>query len=293
MPRHSDIEAFHEVLRSSRRILALCGAGLSASSGLPTFRGDGGYWRNHDAQKLATMQAFQMDPGLVWLFYGYRRHMSLVKSPNAAHRALAELAKHNSEFLCLTQNVDNLSQRAGHPSTQLRTLHGSLFDVKCSNDACSWVQRENYDDPFCPALAPASEDPPEGEQLPLLNPYHRIKHITEEDLPKCPSCNQGLQRPGVVWFGETLDQEMMMEIQNWIFKGPIDLMIVVGTSAVVTPAANYIDQARRRGATIVNVNIDAETDTELSKLSPQDFAFGQDAAKCLPELLAPIIGRLE
>lgn len=72
-----------------------------------------------------------------------------------------------------------------------------------------------------------------------------------------------------------------------------DLMIVVGTSAVVTPAANYIDQARRRGATIVNVNIDAETDTELAKLTPQDFAFGQDAAKCLPELLAPIIGKLD
>lgn len=112
MPRHSDIEAFHEVLRSSRRILALCGAGLSASSGLPTFRGDGGYWRNHDATKLATPEAFGMDPGLVWLFYGYRRHMSLVKKPNAAHRALAELANRNQDFLCLSQNVDSKSSTA-------------------------------------------------------------------------------------------------------------------------------------------------------------------------------------
>jgi NAD-dependent deacetylase sirtuin 5 len=221
MPRHSDIEAFHEVLRSSRRILALCGAGLSASSGLPTFRDAGGVWRNHDPMKLATMEAFQMDPGLVWLFYGYRRHMSLVKTPNPAHRALAELAKRNPNFLCLTQNVDNLSQRAGHPLPQLRTLHGSLFDIKCSDDSCTWIERGNEADPFCPALAPASEDPPEGQELPLLNPYHRIKHISEDDLPKCPSCKEGLQRPGVVWFGEMLDEDMMMGIQNWLSEEPV------------------------------------------------------------------------
>ena len=107
MPPHNDVEAFHEVLRSSRRIIALCGAGLSASSGLPTFRGPGGYWRNHDATKLATMRAFMTDPGLVWLFYGYRRHTCLRAKPNAAHRALSALAKANPDFLCLTQNVDS------------------------------------------------------------------------------------------------------------------------------------------------------------------------------------------
>lgn len=106
---YNNVEAFHKVLRSSRRILALCGAGLSASSGLPTFRGAGGYWRHHDATKLATMEAFEMDPGLVWLFYGYRRHMALNAKPNAAHYALAELAKRNNNFLCLTQNVDSES----------------------------------------------------------------------------------------------------------------------------------------------------------------------------------------
>ena len=106
MAPHNDIEAFHEVLRSSRRILALCGAGLSASSGLPTFRGPGGYWRNHDATKLATLRAFRTDPGLVWLFYGYRRHMSSTAQPNNGHKALAALAKENTDFLCLTQNVD-------------------------------------------------------------------------------------------------------------------------------------------------------------------------------------------
>lgn len=107
MAPHNDIEAFHHVLRSSNRIMALCGAGLSASSGLPTFRGAGGYWRHHDATQLATQEAFKMDPGLVWLFYSYRRHLSLKAAPNPAHYALAALAKANRNFMCLSQNVDS------------------------------------------------------------------------------------------------------------------------------------------------------------------------------------------
>ncbi|GAO18296.1 uncharacterized protein UV8b_06232 [Ustilaginoidea virens] len=292
MPSHNDVEAFHEVLRSSRRILALCGAGLSASSGLPTFRGAGGYWRSHDAAKLATMRAFMTDPGLVWLFYGYRRHLALQAKPNAGHRALAALANKSSNVLCLTQNVDNLSQRAGHPPEQLCTLHGSLFDIKCTTDGCGWIQRGNFDDPFCPALAPASEDPASGKPLPLLNPYHRIKHVTEEELPRCPKCKTGLQRPGVVWFGEELDKAMLERINDWIAQERVDLMLVVGTSAQVYPAAGFISRAKLHGARIVNINPEAEDEAELRKLHPGDFAFGQDAAKCLPRLLEPVIGKL-
>lgn len=107
MAAHNDVEAFHQVLRSSRRILALCGAGLSASSGLPTFRGAGGYWRNYDATSLATVRAFRTDPGMVWLFYAYRRHLALKAEPNPGHRALAALARRNMDFMCLTQNVDS------------------------------------------------------------------------------------------------------------------------------------------------------------------------------------------
>lgn len=235
MAPHNDVEAFHRVLQSSRRILILCGAGLSVASGLPTFRGADGYWRHHDATRLATMQAFKTDPGLVWLFYGYRRHMSLKAQPNAAHRALAALAKANPDVLCLSQNVDStsifhngreiqvrcklistdLSQRAGYPLHQLQTLHGSLFNIKCSSETCQWQQFGNYDDPFCEALIEASRDAPPGEKLPLLDPYHRIRHIPEEELPKCPQCNIGLQRPGVVWFGERLDSAMLWKIDNW------------------------------------------------------------------------------
>lgn len=105
----SDIESFTTHLQSSKRILALLGAGLSASSGLPTFRGAGGLWRTHDATSLATPEAFSRDPALVWQFYSYRRHMALKASPNRAHFALAELAKKHPGFIALSQNVDGTS----------------------------------------------------------------------------------------------------------------------------------------------------------------------------------------
>lgn len=107
-----DLESFRAHLNKSTRILALLGAGLSASSGLPTFRGAGGYWRTHDATELATPEAFDRDPGLVWQFYSYRRHMALKAKPNPAHYALAELAKKKEGFLTLSQNVDGMSRRA-------------------------------------------------------------------------------------------------------------------------------------------------------------------------------------
>ena len=102
----ADVESFRKHLRYSDRILALCGAGLSAASGLPTFRGAGGLWRSYDATSLATPEAFSQNPGLVWQFYSYRRHMALSVQPNPAHYALAELARRKRRFLTLTQNVD-------------------------------------------------------------------------------------------------------------------------------------------------------------------------------------------
>jgi NAD-dependent deacetylase sirtuin 5 len=102
----SDVEKFGRLLKSSKRVLALCGAGLSAASGLDTFRGAGGMWRNHDAKTLATPQAFRRDPGLVWLFYSYRRYKALQAAPNPGHYALTELSKKMPGFITLTQNVD-------------------------------------------------------------------------------------------------------------------------------------------------------------------------------------------
>ncbi|CEJ85685.1 hypothetical protein VHEMI03843 [[Torrubiella] hemipterigena] len=291
--RHNNVEAFHEVLRSSRRILALCGAGLSASSGLATFRGAGGYWRNYDATALASYNAFKRDPGLVWLFYAYRRHMALKAKPNAAHHALTALAQKRPEFLCLTQNVDNLSQRAQHPPDQLMALHGNLFNIKCSDDACDWVQRGNVDDPFCPALKAASVDATPEEMRDLLNPILPLDPIPRDQLPSCPKCKAGLQRPAVVWFGETLDEAMLRRADAWMEKDTVDLMLVIGTAAQVEPAAGYIRYARKRGASVVVVNPEAESEEELRKIGPQDFAFAQDAAEYLPLLLEPVIGKAQ
>ena len=128
---HNSLSGFHDLLKSSKRILALCGAGLSASSGLPTFRGAGGYWRNHEATSIATPEAFEENPGLVWLFYAYRRHLCLKAQPNNAHRALAALAKlQGKDFLCLTQNVDGEflgdAQPAKHGAYILQTCHRGL-----------------------------------------------------------------------------------------------------------------------------------------------------------------------
>ena len=150
----TDIASFVTHLQSSKRIVAVLGAGLSASSGLPTFRGAGGYWRTHDATILATPNAFRNDPALVWQFYSYRRHMALNAKPNPAHLALAELSKRNPNFITLSQNVDGLSPRAGHPPDQLKLLHGNLFDVKCWDEyGCGYTRHNDFTDPIVPALA--------------------------------------------------------------------------------------------------------------------------------------------
>ncbi|KAL2266198.1 hypothetical protein VTJ83DRAFT_5550 [Remersonia thermophila] len=261
-PKYNDVDAFHARLRRSRRILAVCGAGLSAASGLPTFRGAGGWWRNYEAMKLATPEAFARDPGLVWLFYAYRRHMALRVKPNAGHYALAELARQNPNFLCVSQNVDNLHPRAGHPPEQLRLLHGSLFTLKCESPTCDYSET-NLDSPLCPALAPAAVDAPADPAVmhPLLDPSTPLPTPSRKDLPRCPRCRRSraaasrqgeqdtgpLLRPGVVWFGEQLDPSVLSYVDAWIAgpaHPPVDMVLVVGTSGIVYPAAGLAELAR-------------------------------------------------
>ncbi|KAI2470475.1 DHS-like NAD/FAD-binding domain-containing protein [Annulohypoxylon bovei var. microspora] len=289
MAPRTSIDEFKELVNSSNRVLALCGAGLSAASGLPTFRGAGGLWRNHEPTSLATPDAFAADPALVWLFYAWRRHMALKASPNRGHYALAELAKKKDNFMCLTQNVDGLSPRAGHPDAKLRLLHGSLLDNKCF-DECGYVDRNNLSDPVCPVLAPAAEDYPPDRTLPLLDPNVPVPPIKVEDLPHCPNCKAGLLRPGVVWFGEALDQLMIMEVDNWIKRGNVDIMLVVGTAAAVYPAAGYTLKARRQGAVVAVVNPDPDS---AAGLSQYDFFFQGDASEILPQLFEGVIGKMD
>ncbi|THV50913.1 hypothetical protein BGAL_0131g00180 [Botrytis galanthina] len=319
----NDIASFKKVLASSTRVLALCGAGLGASSGLDTFRGPGGMWRNYRSQNLATLDAFTRDPGLVWLFYSYRRHKAFAAEPNKGHFALAELAKRMKKdgeegFVCLTQNVDGLAQRAGHPEGSLKLLHGCLCDIKCADPVCSYRERNNFDDPFHPSIAITSEDDikilpaatetvrphipltlspamlsrvgPEVQQamITYLDPNKQTTTIKKEELPHCPQCTTALLRPDIVWFGEALPEDTLDEVDRWIDKAPVDLILVVGTTAKVYPAAGYVDVARDAGARVAVINMDADGLGSAGGLGKNDWLFLGDAGTILDEILSPL-----
>ena len=303
----TDISSFVTHLQSSKRIVALLGAGLSASSGLPTFRGAGGYWRTHDATMLATPEAFQSDPALVWQFYSYRRHMALNAKPNRAHLALAELARKNPSFITLSQNVDGLSPRAHHPADQLKLLHGNLYDVKCWDaHRCGYSRPNDFTDPIVPALA-IPEDTSAAkatlDQAKLSSAGHAlikgadiadikipIPTIPFHDLPICPQCKKNLLRPGVVWFGEALPEDVMDSVSEW-FDAPekIDLMLVIGTSSKVYPAAGYTEIARQKGARVAVINMDR---SDAKSLTAKDWFFEGDAAVIVPEILKSVVGEI-
>lgn len=302
---------FRQHLSQSTRILALLGAGISASSGLPTFRGAGGLWRTRDATSLATPSAFRADPALVWQFYSYRRHMALNAKPNRAHLALAELSRKKPEFVTLSQNVDGLSPRAGHPAEQLKLLHGSLFDVKCFDETCGYIRTNDFTDPIVPALAlPSIEDttasstavPSHTSQAPTPPTKNHalltgadissiaipLPQIPLHALPACPQCQTHLLRPGVVWFGEPLPPPVLDSIDEFI-SGPegIDLMLVIGTSSIVYPAAGYTEKARSKGARVAVINMDAD---HAKGMREGDWLFQGDAAEIVPELFRGVIG---
>ncbi|KAF2172831.1 hypothetical protein M409DRAFT_62509 [Zasmidium cellare ATCC 36951] len=295
-----DLKSFHEYLSKSKRVLALCGAGLSASSGLPTFRGAGGLWRNHDATQLATPGAFEEDPALVWRFYSYRRHMSLNAKPNAAHYAFAEYARRTPGFMNLSQNVDGLYQMADHPKEQLKLLHNTLFEVRCVNRACGYVE-ENFTDPIVPSLAiPMDKSDPtttealaaagkaNRKELDISNAAVPISNIPVKDLPQCPKCKERMLRPNVVWFGENLPMDTIDEIEEYLHEPEdVDLIIVVGTSAKVYPAAGYTTKARMKGARVCVVNMDAN-DAPAGGWNKGDWFFQGDAAEIIPRLLEPV-----
>ncbi|KAL4804376.1 DHS-like NAD/FAD-binding domain-containing protein [Aspergillus unguis] len=304
----TDIKSFQEYVKGGRRIMALLGAGLSASSGLPTFRGAGGLWRSYDATDLATPEAFEANPDLVWQFYSYRRHMALKAQPNKAHYALAELARRNKGFITLSQNVDGLSQRANHPLGQLHLLHGNLFTVKCTSFYCKYTRENDFTDPIVPALEipkkfsglppsssnagtteGATED--EGDELDISNELIPLEPLSRDVLPQCPECKEGLLRPGVVWFGEPLPTQTLDYVDNWMSEDKVDLMLVIGTSSRVYPAAGYVEKARSKGARVAVVNMDPN-DMGKGKLSSNDWFFQGDAGVIVPEILKSVIGEI-
>lgn len=258
--------------------MALLGAGLSASSGLSTFRGVGsdGIWQNHDPAKLATPHAFAESPHLVWRFYQDRRLQALDAQPNNAHWALAELAKVMGQDDCmvLSMNIDGLCARAGHPKAQLLELHGSLFNLKCASKDCSYVEKDNLDRDIISISESAGES-------------------SSVALPICPKCNS-LLRPDIVWFTEALPKDVVSAADSYIADADrIDLMLVIGTTAQVWPAAGYVDSAIEKGARVAMVNIDrgdlVPGSGELG-LTHKDWFFTGDAAEIVPSMLRPLIG---
>jgi NAD-dependent deacetylase len=211
-------------VRSARAVAVMTGAGISAESGVPTFRGTDGLWRNFSATDLATPGAFERDPALVWQWYRWRQDIIGRAQPNAGHLALARLQTRAPHFTLITQNVDGLHQRAG--STDVIELHGNIWRARCSR-GCGVVR-----DLAGPASGAA---PADGSAAP----------------PVCP-CG-ALLRPDVVWFGEALDDARIERAVR--AAGHCDVFLVVGTSALVYPAAGLPLMAGGAGALVVEVNV--------------------------------------
>jgi NAD-dependent deacetylase len=229
-------------LRDARFVAALTGAGISAESGLATFRdAQTGLWARFDPRELATPGAFARNPKLVWDWYSWRREHVGAAQPNAGHRALAELERRLPDFLLVTQNVDGLHQRAG--SRKLVELHGNIGRVKCSREG-TLVERWQA----------------AGGEVPL-----------------CANCG-ALLRPDVVWFEEMLPERALAAAEDAARR--CDVLLVVGTSAEVYPAAALPLIAREHGAIVVEVN------PNPTPLTPHaDYVLRGAAAKVLPRLV--------
>ena len=241
----TSIDAARAALAAARRVVVLTGAGVSAESGIPTFRdAQTGLWARYDPMQLATEEGFRADPSLVWRWYAWRRDLVAKAEPNAGHRALAAAEGRFERFRVITQNVDGLHASAG--STGLVELHGNILRTICL-EQCGF-----------------SETSP--ERLPAGEP------------PRCPRCG-GWLRPGVVWFGEMLDPRSLQEAGAE--AADCDVMLVVGTSGLVYPAAGLPAGARRAGAAVITVNPEA---TELDGLATA--CLRGKAAEVLPALLA-------
>ncbi|XP_041647985.1 NAD-dependent protein deacylase sirtuin-5, mitochondrial [Cheilinus undulatus] len=240
----SDLAAFREIFSKAQNIAILTGAGVSAESGVPTFRGAGGYWRKWEAQELASPGAFSRNPSRVWEFYHYRREVMLTKNPNPAHLAIAEcegrLSKQGRTVTVITQNIDELHRRAG--SKNLLEIHGSLFRTRCMS--CSH-EAANYKSPICDAL--------KGKGAP--DPKTDDANIPVQHLPRCEQRGcQGLLRPAVVWFGESLDSDILTRAEQVLDS--CDLCLVVGTSSIVYPAAMFAPQVAARGVPVAEFNME-------------------------------------
>lgn len=242
------------------RVLVVTGSGVSAESGIPTFRGRDGYWRSRNPMTLATPEAFARDPALVWEWYAERRARIRAAQPNAGHDAIARLLQSARDALLVTQNVDDLHERAGAPADRLVHIHGEILLSRCTR--CAF---ETRDDVAVRADAGGSAS------------QARVAHaaVSHAALPRCPSCD-ALLRPGVVWFGEALDPHNVARIERF-FTASIDLVIAAGTTATFP----YIVDWATRGGALVEINPEESGTTPWAR-----WTFRAPAAQVLPALVA-------
>ncbi len=237
----NDASDLRNKLWQAQCVVVLTGAGISAESGVPTFRGEGGLWKQFRAVDLATPEAFSRDPKLVWEFYNWRRELLAPLTPNRGHYALAEIERRAPHFTIITQNIDGLHRKAG--SKNIIELHGNIWKIRCTG--CEMVQ--------------------EDLTVPL------------PEMPSCSSCGS-LLRPHVVWFGEMLDPQILNAAFDAILR--CDMMIVIGTSGTVQPAASMGLQAKRNGATVAEINMEPTPYTDL-----YDISISGKSGEILPQLL--------
>jgi NAD-dependent deacetylase len=234
-------------IRSASKITVLTGAGVSAASGVPTFRGAEGLWKSYSPQELATPEAFERDPKLVWEWYDWRRGLIAKCRPNPAHEILALWSRRYSGFTLITQNVDGLHEKAG--TRNVIRFHGSIWEVFCWNGCKSSPSRWVYEAVPIPSIP-----------------------------PPCPYCG-GLIRPGVVWFGEGIDREVLQASAAAL---DCDVFMTVGTSALVYPAAGLVSEAHGRGAFTVEINLEltpASDTVDVAVQGPAEVILQQIEAK--------------
>jgi NAD-dependent deacetylase len=234
-------------IKSCERVCVFTGAGVSAESGIPTFRDAGGLWENYRAEDLVTPEAFARDPVLVWRWHVWLQGLSFNTKPNPAHIAIAEMDRTFPEFLLITQNIDDLHERAG--TKRMVKLHGDIMQMSCL-DCLRVIQ--------------------------LTEPLDASSFTSRDSLPKCPECGSAC-RPNVVWFGELLPIEPP-EIGRR-FSETCDLFLIVGTSGVVSGGYGFTQLARMAGAFIIEVNPE---ESALSYLA--DATIRKPAGEALADL---------
>ncbi|MCF2137999.1 MAG: NAD-dependent deacylase [Candidatus Thorarchaeota archaeon] len=227
-----EIKRAAEIIRHAEHLIALTGAGVSRESNIPTFRGKDGLWRNYDPMDLATPSAFARDSQLVWEWYEWRQGLIASCEPNPAHYMLAAWERKGLLKTVITQNVDGLHRRAG--SEHVLEVHGNIWAVKCVN--CS---------------------------------YHALLDRPAVGVPRCPECGD-LLRPDVVWFGESLDPDVISKVYAELDRA--DVCLIIGTSAVVQPAASFPLVVKNHGGTLIEINVEPTPLTTVSEISLQGKA---------------------